>query len=65
MFGSYVLTFSIALLIGGLVLLWIHRGFLGALVGVAAYFLVLPILTLPLLRALDLVPPRAQSQSPD
>ena len=57
-FGGYVLAFSIVLLISGLALLWIDAGFLGAVVGAAVYFLVLPLLTLPLLIALNLVPRR-------
>lgn len=58
MYGSYVLAFSIFLLVLALGLLWVARGFVAAFAGAAIYFLVLPLLTLPLLTALNLVPPR-------
>lgn len=58
MFGRGVLAFSVVLLIIGLVLLWIATGFPGVIVGAAAYFLVLPLVTLPLLTALNLIPRR-------
>jgi len=58
MFSGYVLASSVVLLIGGLLLLWIDAGFWVAVVGLAVYFLVLPLLTLPLLSALNLLPRR-------
>jgi hypothetical protein len=58
MFGGYVLALSMALSISGLALLWASTGFLAAVAAVAIYFLVLPLFILPLLTALNLVPPR-------
>lgn len=58
MFRGYVFAFCVVLLISGLALLWVDTGFFGVVVGAAVYFLVLPLLTLPLLTALNLVPRR-------
>ena len=58
MFGSYVLAFSVLLLLCGLALLWSAAGFVGAIIGAAVYFLVLPLIIIPLLTALDLIPRR-------
>jgi hypothetical protein len=58
MYGGYVIAFAVVLLISGLTLLWLARGFLGAAVGAAAYFLILSRITSRLLVALNLVPRR-------
>ena len=58
MYGGYVIAFALVLLISGLALLWLARGFWGAVVGAAAYFLVLSRVTSRLLVALNLVPRR-------
>jgi hypothetical protein len=62
-YGSYVLAFSIVLLISGLVLLLIAKGVSWAVVGAAAYFYVLTPLALLLLRAINLVPRRDKESS--
>lgn len=58
MFGGYILALSVVLLIIGLALLWAATSFVAVLVGLAVYFLVLPLITLPLLTALNLTPRR-------
>ena len=58
MFGGLVLAFSIFLLLCGLALLWGATSFVGVIIGVGVYFFVLPLLTVPLLTALNLIPPR-------
>lgn len=49
MFGNYAVGLAILLLAAGLVLLWIAKGFLYAVVGAIAYLYVLPMVTVPLL----------------
>ena len=58
MFGGLVLAFSVVLLLCGLALLWSATGFVGVMLGAGVYFFALPLLTVPLLTAMNLIPPR-------
>src|SRR5713226_1543670 len=55
---SFVLAVSVLLLVTALILLWWAEGFWFAAGGAVAYFLVLPLITYPLLSAMGLVPTR-------
>lgn len=56
MYGGRVLAVSVAALLFGLACLWISEGFLAALLGAACYFLLLPLIIVPLLNAFRLIP---------
>lgn len=56
MYRNQVLSVGVVLLLAGLVLLWIAKGFLWVIAGAIAYWYVLPMVTVPLLVALKLVP---------
>ena len=56
LYRNYVLAVGIVLLSAGLILLWIAKGFLWVIGGALAYFYLLPMVTLPLLVALNLLP---------
>jgi len=56
LYGKYVVVVGVVLLLAGLTLLWIAKGFLWVIVAAIAYFYVLPIVTIPLLVALNLLP---------
>ena len=62
-YGFSVIALSAILLITGLVLLWIGVGFFGAIIGALVYFLLLPLVFMPLLTALNLIPVRYESNS--
>jgi hypothetical protein len=55
-YRNYVAVISILLLLAGLILLLIAKGFLWVIVGAIAYWYVLPVVTVPLLVALKLLP---------
>ena len=56
MFGNYAVALAMLLLVAGLLLLWVAKGFLWAIGGAIAYFYVLPMVTAPLLVFLGLLP---------
>jgi hypothetical protein len=56
MHRNYVVSVGIVLLLAGLALLWIAKGFLWVIAGAFAYWYVLPMVAVPLLVALKLVP---------
>lgn len=59
--GGIVLAVQVLLLITALVLLCFAKGFWLAVIGAALYFLLLPLITYPLLSALGLIPTRHDS----
>jgi hypothetical protein len=57
LYRTYVVWVGIVLLLAGLVLVWVAKGFLWVIAAAIAYWLVLPMVTVPLLVALKAVPP--------
>lgn len=55
-YRTYVCAIGIIFLLASLAILWIAKGFVWAIAGAIIYWIFLPMLTMPLLAALNLIP---------